>query len=37
LQARGQRIHVAGRLRADEWNGQARVQLQLDDAAPADA
>ncbi|HEY1708438.1 MAG TPA: single-stranded-DNA-specific exonuclease RecJ [Rhizomicrobium sp.] len=35
LAARGQRIHVAGRLRADEWNGQTRVQLQIEDAAPA--
>jgi len=37
LAARGQRIHAAGRLRADEWNGQKRVQLQLEDAAPAGA
>jgi len=37
LQARGQKIHVAGRLRAEEWNGQTRVQLHLDDAAPAEA
>jgi len=36
LAARGKRIHAAGRLRVDEWNGQKRVQLQLDDAAPAD-
>jgi len=35
LGARGARIHVAGRLRAEEWNGRARVQLHLDDAAPA--
>jgi single-stranded-DNA-specific exonuclease len=35
LAARGQRIHVAGRLRTDEWNGQTRVQLQIEDAAPA--
>jgi single-stranded-DNA-specific exonuclease len=35
LAARGQRIHAAGRLRADEWNGQTRVQLQIEDAAPA--
>jgi single-stranded-DNA-specific exonuclease len=35
LKARGAKIHVAGRLRAEEWNGQARVQLHLDDAAPA--
>jgi single-stranded-DNA-specific exonuclease len=35
LGARGQRIHAAGRLRADEWNGRVRVQLHLEDAAPA--
>ena len=35
LSARGKRIHTAGRLRADEWNGRARVQLHLEDAAPA--
>jgi single-stranded-DNA-specific exonuclease len=35
LAARGTRIHAAGRLRAEEWNGRARVQLHLDDAAPA--
>jgi len=35
LAARGGRIHVAGRLRAEEWNGRTRVQLHLDDAAPA--
>ncbi|MBL6852903.1 MAG: single-stranded-DNA-specific exonuclease RecJ [Alphaproteobacteria bacterium] len=37
LESRGKRIHVAGRLRADEWQGQRRVQLQLEDAAPAGA
>jgi single-stranded-DNA-specific exonuclease len=35
LGARGQPIHAAGRLRADEWNGRIRVQLQLEDAALA--
>jgi single-stranded-DNA-specific exonuclease len=35
LDARGKRIHAAGRLRADEWNGRQRVQLHLEDAAPA--
>ena len=35
LGARGQPIHAAGRLRADEWNGRIGVQLQLEDAAPA--
>ncbi len=36
LKARGKRIHAAGRLRADEWQGRKRVQLHLEDAAPAD-
>jgi len=35
LQSRGRRIHAAGRLRADAWQGQTRVQLQLEDAAAA--
>jgi single-stranded-DNA-specific exonuclease len=35
LGARGQQIHAAGRLRTDDWNGRTRVQLQLEDAAPA--
>jgi single-stranded-DNA-specific exonuclease len=35
LDARGKRIHAVGRLRAEEWNGRQRVQLQVDDAAPA--
>jgi single-stranded-DNA-specific exonuclease len=37
LKARGQAIHAAGRLRRDEWNGQVRVQLEIEDAAPAGA
>ncbi len=35
LAARGKNIHAVGRLRADVWQGQKRVQLQLEDAAPA--
>lgn len=35
LASRGKPIHVAGRLRAEEWNGRVRVQLHLEDAAPA--
>jgi len=35
LKARGKRIHVAGALRMDRWNGRARVQLLVEDAAPA--
>ena len=35
LAARGMRIHAVGRLRADEWQGRKRVQLQLEDAALA--
>ena len=37
LAARGGRIHVAGRLRQDDWNGRVRVQLEIEDAAPASA
>jgi len=37
MAARGRAIHAAGRLRADDWNGRTRVQLQLEDAAPAGA
>ena len=35
LAARGKPIHVAGRLRQDDWNGRVRVQLEIEDAAPA--
>ena len=37
LGARGRRIHAAGRLRLNSWNGRAQVQLQLEDAAAAGA
>jgi len=37
LAARGRLVHAVGRLRADEWNGRKRVQLQLEDAALAGA
>ncbi|HEY5236925.1 MAG TPA: single-stranded-DNA-specific exonuclease RecJ [Rhizomicrobium sp.] len=37
LKSRGRLIHAAGRLRADEWQGRLRVQLHLEDAAPAQA
>lgn len=30
-----QRFHLAGKLEVNHWNGQSRVQLRLDDAAPA--
>src|SRR5262249_26204081 len=33
LKARGRAIHVAGRLKTDDWNGQNRVQLHIEDAA----
>jgi single-stranded-DNA-specific exonuclease len=29
-----QRFHLAGKLELNHWNGRARVQLRLDDAAP---
>ncbi len=35
LKSRGRRIHAVGRLKRDEYNGTARVQLHLEDAAPA--
>ncbi len=35
LASRGKTIHAAGRLKTDEWNGRTRVQLHLEDAAPA--
>jgi single-stranded-DNA-specific exonuclease len=37
LASRGKIIHVAGRLRRDDWNGRVRVQLEIEDAAPATA
>ena len=37
LKSRGSRIHAAGRLKTDDWNGNTRVQLVVEDAAPADA
>ena len=37
LASRGKAIHVAGRLRQDDWNGRIRVQLEIEDAAPAGA
>jgi single-stranded-DNA-specific exonuclease len=35
IASRGKAIHAAGRLKIDEWNGRTRVQLQIEDAAPA--
>ncbi len=35
MASRGKAIHVAGRLKIDEWNGRVRVQLQVEDAAAA--
>jgi single-stranded-DNA-specific exonuclease len=37
LGARGRPLHVAGRLRQDDWNGRTRVKLEIEDAAPASA
>jgi single-stranded-DNA-specific exonuclease len=37
LAARGRTLHGAGRLRRDDWNGRVRVQLEIEDAAPAGA
>jgi single-stranded-DNA-specific exonuclease len=35
LAARGQSIHVAGRLAVDTWQGAEAVQIRIDDAAAA--
>ena len=35
MRSRGQRIHAVGRLKRDDYNGRARVQLHLEDAARA--
>ena len=35
LASRGRLIHAAGKLRADNWGGTERAQLQIEDAAPA--
>jgi single-stranded-DNA-specific exonuclease len=37
LKARGNAIHLAGRLKEDSWNGRVRVQIQVEDAAAATA
>jgi single-stranded-DNA-specific exonuclease len=37
LAARGARMHVAGTLALDRWQGTERAQLRIIDAAPADA
>jgi single-stranded-DNA-specific exonuclease len=37
LASRGRAIHAVGRLRQDDWNGRIRVQLEIEDAAPAGA
>ncbi|HTC83052.1 MAG TPA: single-stranded-DNA-specific exonuclease RecJ [Rhizomicrobium sp.] len=34
LKSRGRPLHVAGRLRQDDWNGKTRVKLEIEDAAP---
>ena len=35
LNAAGRALHVAGHLRADSWRGRERVQLFIEDLAPA--
>jgi single-stranded-DNA-specific exonuclease len=37
LKARSSRVHVAGKLKQDDYDGTAKVQLHLEDAAPAEA
>ena len=37
MKSRGCRVHVAGKLKRDDYGGTARLQLHLEDAAPAGA
>jgi single-stranded-DNA-specific exonuclease len=37
LGSRGKPIHAVGRLKRNEWNGMVTVQLEIEDAAPAEA
>jgi single-stranded-DNA-specific exonuclease len=37
LKARSKRVHIAGKLKRDEYEGEARVQLHIEDAAPSEA
>lgn len=37
LNARGRRVHLLGRLKRDDYGGVPKVQLQIEDAAPAEA
>ena len=36
LGAGGRKLHIAGTLRTDTWQGREDVQLHIDDVAPAD-
>ncbi len=36
LKARGSRVHLAGRLKQDEYEGNSKIELHLEDAAPAE-
>jgi len=35
LTAAGRRLHLAGTIRADTWQGRTEAQLIIEDAAPA--
>jgi single-stranded-DNA-specific exonuclease len=35
LKSDGSPLHIAGRLKANTWQGKTTVQLHIDDAAPA--
>jgi single-stranded-DNA-specific exonuclease len=37
MNARGRRVHLLGRLKRDDYDGAPKVQLQIEDAAPAEA
>jgi single-stranded-DNA-specific exonuclease len=37
LKARSTRVHLAGKLKHDDYDGTAKVQIHIEDAAPAEA
>ena len=36
LKARSSRVHLAGRLKQDEYEGASKIELHIEDAAPAE-
>lgn len=35
MEGEGRRLHIAGRVKDDTWNGKRQIQLQIEDASPA--